>query len=132
MGDPKVVEWFEVGISYDSDVDLALAIIKESAESHPLVLDNRTPSDIEAGNPIVDVRVVAWADSSVNLRAYIWAAESGDGVLMRHQLLKSVKAKFEASDIEIPFPHRVIVFKEEKGQEKELEKDAGKELEKEI
>jgi len=41
----------------------------------------------------------------------MWADNSDDGVLLRHQLLKAVKAKFEAQGIEIPFPHRVIIQK---------------------
>jgi len=111
MVETKVCEWLEVGIGYGSDVDLAIAIIRESAESHPLIFDNRTPEEVAEGKPIVDVRLVAWADSSVNLRAYMWADNSDDGVLLRHQLLKAVKAKFEAQGIEIPFPHRVIIQK---------------------
>lgn len=116
MGGTKVCEWLEVGIGYDSDVDLALAIIQEAAESHPLILDNRSPEDVANGKPIVDVRVVALAESSVSLRAYIWADNNSDGVLLRHQLLKEVKAKFDAQGIEIPFPHRVIIQKFEKEQ----------------
>lgn len=111
MGETKVCEWLDVGISYDSDVDLAISIIREAAESHPLVIDNRTPEEIEEGKTIVEVRVVAWGDSSVNLRAYLWADSNDDGRLMRHQLLKSVKEKFDAQGIEIPFPHQVLIQK---------------------
>lgn len=114
MGDPKSLEYFEVGISYDSDVDLAMELIKTAAKNHPSVIDNRTPKEIEKGVPEIDVRVIAWADSSVSLRAYIWVGDSGDGPQMRHHLLKTVKAEFEANGIEIPFPHRVIIQKQEK------------------
>ncbi len=115
LGETKVCEWLEVGISYNSDVDLAIAIIREAAESHPMIIDNRTPEEIEEGKPMVDVRVVAWTDSAVNLRAYLWADNNSDGVLMRHQLLKLVKEKFDAQGIEIPFPHRVLVQKTVEG-----------------
>lgn len=109
LGDPKTCEWLELGIGYSSDVDLALSIMREEAEAHSNCVDNRTEEEISDGKPMVDVRVIGWGDSSVNLRAYIWAKDSSDGVLMRHQLLKSVKERFEAAGIEIPFPHRTLI-----------------------
>ena len=110
----KVCDFFEVGISYESDVNLALSILKEEAENHPFVLDNRSKDEIDAGDPIVEVRLVAWENSSVTLRAYIWARDNGQSFQMRHQLLKSIKARFEANGIEIPYPHQVNVQKESK------------------
>ncbi len=113
LGDPKVCEWLEVGISYDSDVDKAISIIEQQATQHPLYINNLTAAEKKAGKHPVDVRVIAWGDSSVNLRAYIWAKNSDDGVLLRHQLLKTVKAEFEKSSIEIPYPHQVMIYKKE-------------------
>ena len=40
----KVCEWIEIGISYDSDIDKALAIMQEEAMNHPYFYDNRTES----------------------------------------------------------------------------------------
>lgn len=125
MGDPKTCEWLELGIGYSSDVDLALSIMREEAEAHPNCIDNRTEEDVEADKPLVDVRVIGWGDSSVNLRAYIWAKDSGDAVLMRHQLFKSVKNRFEAAGIEIPFPHRTLVHQNLPKYEQSKPEDIG-------
>lgn len=103
--------FFEIGISYDSDIDLAMKIIREEAMAHPSLVDNRTPEELEAGEPVVRVRVIGFGDSSVNLRAWIWAANPVDGFLMKCDLNKSVKERFDAADVEIPFPYRTLVMK---------------------
>jgi small-conductance mechanosensitive channel len=57
------------------------------------------------------VRVVSWADSAITLRAYIWTDSQEDGFLLKTDLYYSVKKEFEANCIEIPYPHRTIVYK---------------------
>ncbi len=109
--DEKVCSLIELGISYDSDIDKAIAIIQEETEKHPLFLDNRTDEDKEEGRPEVVVRVMGFGESSVNLRAYAWAATSFDGFVLRTDLFKSIKKRFDTEGIEIPFPYRTIVMK---------------------
>ena len=67
----KICQFFEIGISYDSDVDKAMEILREEAMRHPNTIDNRTEEDIEKNTPVVEVRVIGFGDSSVNLRAWI-------------------------------------------------------------
>ena len=109
--DEKVCMWFEMGISYDSDVDLAINIIREEAEAHPNLIDNRSDQEISDGVQKVLVRVMGFGDSSVNLRAWLWAADPPKGFVMTKDLNKSVKERFDKEGIEIPFPHRTLVFK---------------------
>lgn len=109
--DPRVMNRIPFGISYDSHVDNAIAIIKEEAESHPHFRDYRTLAEKEAGEELIDVRVISWDDSSITLRAYIWTDSQQDGFILRTDLFKSVKKRFEANGIEIPFPHRTLVYK---------------------
>jgi len=111
INDSKVRIWLEMGISYDSNVDLAMQIMAEEAEKHPNIIDNRKEEEIKANQPLVPVRLISYGDSSVNLRAYIWAANFMSGFIMKTDLLKSVKKRFDAEGIEIPFPHRTIVYK---------------------
>ena len=111
LGEYKICEWVEVGISYDSDIDKAIALIQEEAEKHPHLLDNRTPKEKEDSKPKVDVQVVGLGDSSVNLKAWVWAASFQTGFKMRNDLFKAIKQRFDAEGIEIPFPHRVLVYK---------------------
>lgn len=109
----KTCIYLEMGISYDSDVDLAMKILAEEAEKHPDIYDNRTEEEIAAGVPLVVVRLIGFGDSSVNLRAYLWAKDFVTAFVMRTDLYKNVKKRFDAENIEIPFPYRTIVFKDE-------------------
>lgn len=109
--DERICSFFELGISYDSDVDLAMQIIQEEADKHPLLRDNRTPEEIENGAPKIAVRVMGFGDSSVNLRAWLWANNMGEAFVMSKDLYKSVKERFDKEGVEIPFPYRTLVFK---------------------
>jgi small-conductance mechanosensitive channel len=98
-------------ISYDSDIDKAIRIIQDEAQKHPLLIDNRTVEDIERGQPVVLVRVVELSDFSVNLKAYVWVKGNDDAFAVKCDLLKSVKQRFDNEGIEIPFPYRTVVYK---------------------
>lgn len=111
--DSKIQCRIEVGISYDSDIDLAMQIMREECEKHPLLIDNRTPEEIEKGEPIVRVAVIALADFSVNLRASAWTESFSDAFQMRTDLLKIIKERFDREGVEIPFPYRTIVYKKD-------------------
>ena len=113
MTDVKVCIFLEMGISYDSNIDTAMEIIQEEAVKHPYFVDNRIKEERENNVPPVIVRLVGFGESSVNLRAYIWAKTSGDGFIMKCDLHKSVKERWDAAGIEIPYPYRTIVYKNE-------------------
>ena len=107
----KICKWIDVGISYDSDIDLAKRIIGEEVIRHPLRVDPRTKMQIEAGEPEVLVRVVLLGEYSVNLRAWAWARNSPDGFVLSCDLMESIKKRFDQEGIEIPFPYRTLVYK---------------------
>lgn len=109
--DEKVCSLIEVGISYDSDIDKAISIIQEEVMKHPLSLDNRSDEEIAEGIPQVDVRVMGFGESAVNLRGNAWAATPRYAFMLRTDLFKSIKKRFDAEGIEIPFPYRTIVMK---------------------
>lgn len=109
--DNKICKWIDMGISYDSDVDLAKKIMKEEVLKHPNFVDVRTEEQIEAGDDIVPVRVIMMGESSVNLRAWSWAENPPDAFIMGCDLLESIKKRFDAEGIEIPFPYRTLVYK---------------------
>ena len=112
----KVCNHIEIGISYDSDEDKAIQIITEEAMKHPSFLDNRTFEEINAGEPSVNVRVVGFGDSSVNLKAWVWSKDTVSGFIMKCDLNKSIKKRFDNEGVEIPFPYRTIVFKNNEDQ----------------
>jgi len=120
FGGDKIIRWIDFGISYDSNVKKAKAIMCEEILKHPLHVDPRTPEAIANGDPKAVARVISLGDSSVNLRAWAWAANAPDAFVLGCDLLESIKERFDAEGISIPFPHRTIVYKNE---EKEVEEN---------
>ncbi len=109
--DSKSCRHLVIGISYDSDIDLAMKIITEEAIKHPFCIDVRTKDDIKKKEPQIPVRLISFGDSSVNLRANVWADNPVLAFQMECDLLKSIKERFDKEGIEIPFPYRTIVYK---------------------
>ena len=111
--DELICNFIEFGISYDSDVNKAMEIISNEVINHSNYLDNRTKEEIAEGKPPVTIRVIGFGDSSVNLRAYVWSKDHSSGFIMKCDLFKSVKERFDKVGIEIPFPYRTVVFKKD-------------------
>jgi small-conductance mechanosensitive channel len=110
--DNLVCKFIDVGIGYSSDVDNAMAIMIEEINKHPFNVDIRTAEQIESGTPAVTVRLITLGNSSVNLRAWAWAANPGDGYALLCDSLVNIKRRFDAAGIEIPFPQTTISFSE--------------------
>jgi small-conductance mechanosensitive channel len=111
ISDEKVCVFVEVGVGYSANLDQAINIIREEAMKHPNFVDNREEADKTDSNPAVIVRVVAWMDSSISLRASVWASSSLNGFAMKCDLLKSIKEAFDREGVEIPYPYRNLVIK---------------------
>lgn len=107
----KVCRWVEIGISYDSDVDLATKILQEEALKHPLCIDNRTDEEKKNNEPQVMVRLISFGDFSVNLRAYVWSDDAFNAPKMHSDINRAIKKRFDDEGVEIPFPYRTIVNK---------------------
>jgi len=110
--DERICKWIEIGISFDSDVEKAKAIIQAEIINHPLHIDPRDEKQLEEGEELALVRVVSLGESSVNLRGWAWAKDPLDAFKMECQLLELIKRRFEKEGIEIPYPHRTIVSKD--------------------
>jgi small-conductance mechanosensitive channel len=110
----KTKKRIEFGIAYDADMDKAMQIVQEEAEKHHYCLDERSPEEKEMGHPVVLVKILNWAESSITVRAWIWTAGPNEAFDIGVDLYESVKRRFDAEGIEIPYPHRSIVFKEDK------------------
>lgn len=116
VDDDRSRQHINFGISYDSDIDLAFKIMREEAEKHPFFLDARTDEEKMNDVPAVRTVVVGFGDSSVNLRAYVWTDSPESGWDLFCDLNKSIKERFDKEGVEIPFPYRTIVFKDQKGK----------------
>ena len=112
LGTPICCQWIEIGISYSSDIDLAKEIMRDECENHPNLIDNRSELDKYNNVPKVAVRVISLGDSAVVIRAWTWASNYNQAFSMKCDLFESIKKRFDKEDIEIPFPHQTVVFKE--------------------
>jgi small conductance mechanosensitive channel len=111
IGDDRVRNHIEFDISYDSNIDKAMAIIVKEAAKHPLTIDGRTQIEIDNHEPLILVRLIGLKDFSVKIRAYVWSENNDTGFVLTCDILKSVKEQFDKEGIEIPFPYRTIVYK---------------------
>jgi small conductance mechanosensitive channel len=125
LGESLCCEWVEIGISYDSDIDLAKHIMMDECEKHPNSLDHRNEVNVINKEPKVAVRVIRLDESSVTLRAWCWAANFSDAFILKCDVLESIKKRFDQEGVEIPFPHRKMVFKQK--QLKYLKEELNKE-----
>jgi small-conductance mechanosensitive channel len=113
LGERMCCEWIEIGISYGSDIDLAKHIMREQCEDHPNLMDHRSELDKYNNEKKVIVRVIRLDDSAVTLRAWAWAQSFTEAFVLKCDVLESIKKRFDKEGIEIPFPHRTLVFKNE-------------------
>ena len=113
LEDAKICKFVEMSISYDSDIDLAIEIMREEAMKHPFFIDVRTDEEKENKTHPVKVKLISFGDSSVNLRAWVWARTPINSFFMGCDLYKSIKERFDKEGIEIPFPYRTVVYKKD-------------------
>ncbi|MFH1431878.1 MAG: mechanosensitive ion channel family protein [archaeon] len=119
--DPKILKFIDIGISYDSDIDLARKIMLEETRSHKdVILDIQKSKSLVNSPEIPVVRLRQYGDSSIMLRLLFWAPDEAVGIRIGYELLESIKKRFDKEGIEIPFPYRTIVYKKDLPKPKTL------------
>jgi small conductance mechanosensitive channel len=111
--DETICNFIDVGISYDSDIDKAMEIMRNEAMAHANFIDHRSEEEKKEGVPPVTIRVMGFGDSSVNLRSFVWTKDHSSGFVLKTDLHKTIKEQFDKNGIEIPFPYRTIVYKKD-------------------
>lgn len=113
LNDERVCMFVDFNISFDSDVDLAIQVAQEEALKHPFCIDGRTTEELIKGEHQVMVRTIAITDFAVQIRAYVWTKNATDGFELKCDLHKSIKQQFDKKGIEIPYPYRTLLYKNE-------------------
>ncbi len=85
------------GISYSDDIAKAQRILEDILRSHPLVLKE----------PAFNVKMHELADSSVNFICRPWT-KTGDYWTVYWDVTRSVKERFDAEGVSIPFPQHDV------------------------
>jgi small conductance mechanosensitive channel len=88
----------EFGIDYDDDVDLALALLIETAKADPRIVAEPPPW----------AKVTELCSSTVTVTLRAWTSPQGYRDT-QFDLIKAVKARFQEAGISFPYPHQVAV-----------------------
>ncbi|MFZ5631778.1 MAG: mechanosensitive ion channel family protein [Bacillota bacterium] len=99
----------EVGIAYEEDIDRAIGVLRRECE----VAHREMPAIVEI--PVVQ-GVVSLGDFSVNIRT-VALTVPGEQWAVERELLRRFKNALDRERIEIPYPRRVITYREEYGSE---------------
>lgn len=95
-GDTRIRITVDVGVSYNSDLDLVLKVIKEVAVNHKKV--------IQSPEPIVLFR--DFGDSAWEMRLRCWIFNPKEQYVIASELRCEIVRQFRKNNIEIPFPQR--------------------------
>jgi len=107
IGDPSFSIRVPIGVSYESDLDQVIKVTKEVAAG--------VINDVEGAredSPAV-VRCFEFGDSSVNLKIYFRGKKYGDQHPIIDEFIRRIHKKFNEENIEIPFPIRTLIHKNE-------------------
>ncbi|PPK92973.1 small-conductance mechanosensitive channel [Nonlabens xylanidelens] len=110
LGEHKCCEHVEMGISYDSDVQVAKTIMSEVCENHRLSIDNRTQAQIMDGVPMVRTAMTKINDSTLTIRAWTWCRNFQDSFDLRCDVNETIKEKFDAAGIDLAYPTRTVIL----------------------
>ncbi len=90
-----------VGVDYASDVKLVMKVLKDIGMNHNAVMKKPEPQ----------VRFADYGDSSLNFSLFFWTEEVFRVENIKSELRVKIFEAFQENGINIPFPQRVIHFK---------------------
>jgi len=100
--DPRVICSVLIGISYDSDIDKARAILLDLAGRHP-------KAEQVCGCPLTQL-----GDSGVVLSLDVWCADALAAITFRCDLLEQAAKRFGVEGIHISTPQTMVVLKDDR------------------
>ncbi len=86
----------DIGIGYEDDIDEAKEIVMEIMDDIDRIADDPNP----------DVRLLGLGDSTVDLKARYWIGDPSRGgfVAVKEKMLTEIKDRFDAAEIDMPYP----------------------------
>lgn len=97
--DDRICNWLEIQLEHGTDINLAKDILEKAAVIHPLSLDNRATEELDENSPTVKVRIVNINAVGINIRAWIWTANSAKGFELKCDLYETIYKKFNEESI---------------------------------
>ncbi len=93
-----------ISVSYNTDLDLAMEIMKEAANNHTRVLKYPEPKSLLKG----------FGDNGVDLELRMWISDPQNDVSnVSSDVMLEIWNRFHEEGIEFPFPQRVIHYADE-------------------
>jgi len=93
----------DFSVSYDTDINLVPALVEVAVSKHPEVLDDPFPPDCE---------LRGFGESGINFAVEFWVNGIDDGKnKYTSDVLFIIWNTLKENDIKIPYPHRVVEFK---------------------
>jgi len=87
----------EIGVAYKEDVGRVQKVLKDIADKNPYCLDEPEPL----------ILFKNFGDSGLEFLFAVWCMKN-DFLTLRQKIMQEIKERFDAEDIEIPFPHRTL------------------------
>ena len=98
--------YMEVSVSYESNLEQAIEVMRETIASYPLVVDIRP--DPSEGNK-VNVAVKELGDDGIILKSTVWTRNIDDNFTACSDIRRLIKKNFDAAGISIPYRHVHVV-----------------------
>lgn len=86
-----------VGVAYKENVGKVREVLLDLADKEPLCLDEPEPL----------VRFLNFGDSALEFLFAVWCVKD-DYLKLNTKMMQQIKERFDAENIEIPFPHRSL------------------------
>ncbi len=100
-GDPTFKLIIDVGVAYDSDLDLVLQALDEVARESTSVMKRRKH----------DIHLRSFGDSAWNMKLIVWIPNVKNRYAIQNELNQAILRKFNEHGIDIPFPQHDIHIK---------------------
>ncbi len=106
MPDPEQSVVVQVGVSYDSDLEMVERVTIEVAREIQRTVDGA----VQTHEPFT--RYHTFGDSSINFSVILRGREYTAQYLIKHEFIKALHARYKKEGIEIPFPIRTVYMKQ--------------------
>lgn len=114
----RKANFLELEISYESDLEKAMEIIREAIMHHPNYLDARSEEEKAAQVPEVITRLIDFGESGLKLKTTVYSKDNAEGFAMLSDLRIAIKKRFDEEGIDLPYPHRTLIVKQPEKSEK--------------
>ncbi len=87
-----------IGVAYNSDVDLVLQLLRESALANPRIVGDPPPLPL----------FVRFGDNALEFELQVWVSDVKEMLLARSEIGQEIDRRFRKAGISIPFPQRDV------------------------